>query len=79
MGDIIIALGGYSDRGDRVAKNSSHIAGFLRLCVCVCVCVCVCEELFSFSFLQLQLWHIEVPWLGVASELQLQAYAIGKG
>lgn len=57
-----------------------HVSG---MCVCVCVTksgyMCVCEELFSFSFLQLQLWHIEVPWLGVASELQLQAYAIGKG
>ena len=31
--------------------------------------------LFSFvSFLRLHLWHMEVPGLGIKSELQLQAY-----
>ena len=31
---------------------------------------------FFLSFLGLHLWHMEVPRLGVESELQLQAYAI---
>ena len=31
--------------------------------------------LFFFSFSGLQLWHMEVPGLGVESELQLLAYA----
>ena len=30
---------------------------------------------FFFVFLQPQLWHLEVPGLGVKSELQLLAYA----
>ena len=38
----------------------------LILCVCVCVCVCVC--------LGPHLQHMEVPRLGVESELQLLAY-----
>ena len=38
---------------------------FFFLCVCVCVCVCVCPHP----------WHMEVPRLGVESELQLPAYA----
>ena len=37
------------------------------MCVCVCVCVCVC--------LGANLWHMEVPRLGVKLELQLLAYA----
>ena len=36
--------------------------------VCVCVCVCVCV------FLGPHLWHMEVPRLGVKSELQLLTY-----
>ena len=32
--------------------------------------------LFSFCFLGLHLWYVEVPRLGVKSELQLLAYAI---
>ena len=28
-----------------------------------------------FCFLGLHLWHTEVPWLGVESELQLPAYS----
>lgn len=27
------------------------------------------------NFLQSHLWHMKVPWLGVKSELPLQAYA----
>ena len=30
--------------------------------------------LFFFVFLRLYLWHMEVPRLGVTSELQLLAY-----
>ena len=30
--------------------------------------------IFFFHFLQLHLWHLEVPWLGVESEMKLQAY-----
>ena len=30
---------------------------------------------FFFFFLGLHLWHMEVPWLGVESELQLPAFA----
>ena len=42
------------------------------LCVCVCVCVCVCARaLFRAA---LHLWHMEVPRLGVKSEVQLLAY-----
>ena len=44
------------------------------MCVCVCVCVCVCIFL-SFVFLGPHLQHMEVPRLGVESELQLPAYA----
>ena len=29
---------------------------------------------FSSAFLGLPLWHMEAPWLGVESELQLLAY-----
>ena len=32
--------------------------------------------LFIFCFLSLHLWHMEVPRLGVKSELQLLTYAI---
>ena len=32
------------------------------------------HTLFFLSFLGLQPWHVEVPRLGVESELQLQAY-----
>ena len=38
----------------------------LTLCVCVCVCVCVC------FFLGLHPRHMEIPRLGVESELQLR-------
>ena len=37
--------------------------------VCVCVCVCVCV------FCRPHLWHMEIPQLGVKSELLLPAYA----
>ena len=33
-------------------------------------------SLFIFLFLGLHLWHVEVPGLGIESELQLQAYSI---
>ena len=38
------------------------------MCVCVCVCVCL------FFFLRLHPRHLEVPRLGVKSELHLPAY-----
>ena len=41
----------------------------LHVFVCVCVCVCVCVV-----FLGPHLRHMEVPRLGVESELQLPAY-----
>ena len=40
----------------------------------VCVCVCVYTNRYNF-FLGLYLQHMEVPRLGVDSELQLPAYA----
>ena len=33
------------------------------------------SSLFLFFFLGPHLWHMEIPWLGVESELHLQAYA----
>ena len=45
-----------------------HIYSFIYICV-VCVCVCV------YFFLELQVWHMEVPRLGVELELQLLAYS----
>ena len=39
------------------------------------VCMYACMYLFIiFCFLGLQVWHMEVPRLGVKSKLQLQAY-----
>ena len=46
-----------------------------RMCMCVCVCVCVCISLliiFSFFLLGLRL---ELPRLGVQSDLQPLAFA----
>ena len=46
-----------------------NISSSLSLYVCVCVCV------YVFVFLGPHPWHMEVPRLGVESELQLPAYA----
>ena len=45
---------------------NQNLAPELIFCVCVCVCVCVC------IFLGLHLWHMDIPRLGVESELHLQ-------
>lgn len=34
------------------------------------------KKVFFSSFLRLHLWHLEVPGLGVKSELQRLAYAV---
>ena len=39
--------------------------------MCVCIYIYI---LFFFSFSGLHLWHMEVPRLGVESELQLMAF-----
>ena len=49
---------------------SGSMCHLWKLCVYMCVCVCVCV------FLGLHPWHMEVPRLGIKSELQLPAYTI---
>ena len=44
---------------------------------CMCVCVCVCARACARAFLGLHLCHIEVPRLGVKSELYPLAYTTG--
>ena len=59
-----------SDRSCILIFQPGCTVFFFLVCVCVCVsvclcvCVCVCLELYP--------WHMEVPRLGVESELQLR-------
>ena len=67
------------DAGTLLVTCHQHAVTFVSLvmvtclCMCVCVrarvCVCVCVYLLSFVFLGLNQWHMEIPRLGVESEL----------
>lgn len=50
--------------------------GWVDGCKILCVHTCEAEFFSFFTFLCPHLWHIEVPGLGVESELQLPAYNI---
>ena len=52
------------------ASQTRAPRGAVVVCVCVCVCVCV----FFIPFLGPLLWHVEIPRLGVESELEPPAY-----
>ena len=60
-------------------KKPTHTKKYLyywnELFPCVCVYVCVYVFIFAFFFKGPHPWHMEVPRLGVKSELQLLAYA----
>ena len=49
-----------------------YVCVYIYVCVCIYVCVYICVCLFIYIyiyFLGLQVWHMEVPRLGVELEL----------
>ena len=61
-------------------RRDENIYIFIDICLqikrymCVYVCICILYIIYIFNFflfLHLHLWHMEVPRLGVKSELQL--------
>ena len=60
----------YQDLGQEGNFQETHSGS-----VCMYMCVHVCVYFFLFFFLGPHPWHVEVPRLGVESELQLLAYA----
>ena len=73
---VALCSGLYAHQSVGIKQNPGQVRVFLFVCLFVCLFTSRVVELylFCFCFLGLHPWPMELPRLGVESELQLQDY-----